>query len=202
MKSLTSDVAASAPGTLLHREEVLAIGENAPSHCIDLEEAKMHRNTLIVVCAIFCVVAVGAGLLVVRLSGQSAVAVQPTEPGATSAPQTIAAAPPTSAAPTIIAPAATSQPEPTSTPAATSAPATDTAVPTATSQPEPTSTPAPSAVPVAEAPAYIEYTVQKGDILYTIAKEHNVTVEEILAINQIPRPESLAVGQIIRIPRP
>jgi LysM repeat protein len=157
----------------------------------------MHRNTIITVCAIFCVVAVGAGLLVARLSGQSAIAVQPAEVGTTSAPPTVAAAQPTIAAPTISAPAATSQPEPTSAPAATAAPASATAVPAATSQPQPTAT----AVPVAEAPAYIEYTVQKGDILYTIAKEHNVTVEDILAINQISRPESLTVGQVIRIPR-
>jgi LysM repeat protein len=157
----------------------------------------MHRNNIIAVCTIFCVVAVGAGLLVARLTSQSGVTAQSSSAGATSVPSLVAASQPTGigvAAPT--AAAITGQPEPTS--GATRAPAIDTAVAVAGGQ---QSTSVPIAAPVPLAPIYIEYTVQKGDILYTIAKNHSVTIEDILAINQISNPSSLSVGQIIRIPK-
>jgi LysM repeat protein len=86
---------------------------------------------------------------------------------------------------------------PSTAPPATPIPAAATAL--ATDAPRPTATAAPA--PVTNAPAYVEYTIQKGDILYTIAKKYNVTIEDILAINQIARPESLSVGQVIRIPK-
>jgi LysM repeat protein len=56
---------------------------------------------------------------------------------------------------------------------------------------------APTAVPV----PYVEYTVQPGDILFRIAQRQGVAMEEIIAINDIPNPESLVVGQVLRIPR-
>ena len=51
------------------------------------------------------------------------------------------------------------------------------------------------------AATYIEYTVQKGDLLNSIAKRYNVTAKDILAINQISNADSLTVGQVIRIPK-
>lgn len=85
------------------------------------------------------------------------------------------------------------------------APATATARPTTAPTPPPSgppATPAATSAPPAPtpAPAYVEYTVRKGDILYTIAARYGLKVEDILAINQIAKPESLTVGQVIRIP--
>src|SRR6478672_2484598 len=49
------------------------------------------------------------------------------------------------------------------------------AEPTATSQPAPTSAPTATAAPISDAPAYIEYTVQKGDLLNSIVNKYTVT---------------------------
>jgi len=43
--------------------------------------------------------------------------------------------------------------------------------------------------------------VQKGDILGRIAQKYDVSVREILAINDIANPDSLTVGQVLRIPQ-
>ena len=60
--------------------------------------------------------------------------------------------------------------------------------------------PAPWAV--SDAPSdYVDYTVQKGDILKLIAQKYGVTVAEILAVNQIANPDSLNVGSVIHIPK-
>src|SRR5687768_16254244 len=125
----------------------------------------MYRNNIIAVCAIFCVVAVGAGMLVARLTSQSGVAAQPSSAGATSAPLIVAASQPTGIGVATATAAAlfTRQPEPA--PGATTVPAIDTAVAVAGGQ---QSTSVPNAALVPETSVYIEYTVQKGDILYTI----------------------------------
>ncbi len=47
----------------------------------------------------------------------------------------------------------------------------------------------------------IEYTVQKGDTLKSIAEAHGVTIRDILALNQIENPDSLNVGTVLRIPK-
>ena len=158
----------------------------------------LHRSTLIAICAIFCAVAVCAGLFVANLSKQSGLIAQ--QPGivTTSPPAPVAGAEPT---PLADLPTATSQPTPTNAPIAV----LDPAEPSATSQPAPTSaptsTPAATAAPISDAPSYIEYTVQKGDLLNSIAKKYNVTTRDILAINQIDNADSLTVGQILRIPK-
>jgi LysM repeat protein len=142
----------------------------------------LHRNTLIAVCAIFCAVAVGAGLFVANLSKQSGLVIQPPGVSATGQPTAVAGQA------TPIAAQITTMPEPTPTdaPIATR----ESAEPTAANQAAPTS-----------AAAYVEYTVQKGDLLNNIAKKYNVTTKDILAINQIPNADSLAVGQVLRIPK-
>ncbi|HJZ45817.1 MAG TPA: LysM peptidoglycan-binding domain-containing protein [Roseiflexaceae bacterium] len=156
----------------------------------------LHRNTLITVCAIFCAIAIGAGLFVANISKPSGLVIQQPGVSATSEPLTTAptSAPLAADAPTaILAPA----PAPTDSPAATAKPAE----PSATSQPEPTAAPTTTAVSPSAERAYIEYTVQKGDLLNNIAKKYNVTTKDILAINEIRNADSLTVGQVLRIPK-
>jgi LysM repeat protein len=155
----------------------------------------LHRNTLIAVCALFCAIAVGAGLFVANLSKQSGLITQQASTDTPGLPTNIAGAEPT---PLADDPSATSVPVPTSAPIA----ALDPAEPTATSRPAPTSAPAATAAPTEGAAAtYIEYTVQKGDLLNSIAKKYNVTAKDILAINEISNADSLTVGQVLRIPK-
>jgi HlyD family secretion protein len=73
--------------------------------------------------------------------------------------------------------------------------------PLASTAAPPTTAPAAVSTPTASAADYIEYTVQKDDLLSIIAQQHGVSVKEILEINQIANPDSLQIGQIIRIPR-
>jgi LysM repeat protein len=44
------------------------------------------------------------------------------------------------------------------------------------------------------------YTVQPGDELKEIAATYHVTVWQIIDANSIPNPDSLKVGQVLRIP--
>jgi LysM repeat protein len=69
--------------------------------------------------------------------------------------------------------------------APTPVPPTPTAVPT----PQPTATPRPST-----------YVVQRGDELKNIAAEYGVSIWKIISANDIPNPDSLRVGQELRIP--
>ena len=155
----------------------------------------LHRNTLIAVCALFCAIAVGAGLFVANLSKESGLITQPA--GVTSLP--------TSGGAIANKPTAVSTLVPTSALVA----ALDSPDPTATSRPRPTSAPtsAPTSVPATtatpsdNAATFIEYTVQKGDLLNNIAKKYNVTTKDILAINEISNADSLTVGQVPRIPK-
>jgi membrane-bound lytic murein transglycosylase D len=85
--------------------------------------------------------------------------------------------------------------------AVTAATVAPTSPPTATAAP--TSPPTATAAPATASPevAFTEYTVQPGDTLFTIARVFGLTPEEILAVNTIANPDSLDVGQVIRIPR-
>jgi LysM repeat protein len=154
----------------------------------------LHRNTLIAVCALFCAIAVGAGLFVANLSKQSGLITQQASTDTPGLPTNIAGAEPT---PLADDPSATSAPAPTSAPIA----ALDPAEPTTTSRPAPTNGIATAAPTDDAATSYIEYTVQKGDLLNSIAKKYNVTAKDILAINEIGNPDSLTVGQVLRIPK-
>ena len=178
----------------------------------------MSRLQIVGLCVALCVVAVGIGLAVARVFGGGgivlgkATTLVATAPGrieaATSAPPATRTAPPTafpSPIPATAPPTAFPSPIPaTATLAALPSPIRATATPAATvaPSPAPAATPLPPPPPTAVAEAsYIEYTVQKGDILYTIAQRYNVTITDILAINDIPNPQSLSVGQVIRIPK-
>jgi HlyD family secretion protein len=72
------------------------------------------------------------------------------------------------------------------------------ATPTPPAQP---TAPLASASPTSSSPTTLEYRVQEGDILKAIAQRYGVTVQEIMAINQIENPDSLRVGEILRIPQ-
>ena len=58
----------------------------------------------------------------------------------------------------------------------------------------------PTAVPSQSGPAYRTYVVQRGDILKQIAARYGVSMASIIAINNIPNPDSLRVGQVLTIP--
>jgi peptidoglycan endopeptidase LytF len=159
----------------------------------------LHRNTLIVICTIFCAVAVGAGLFVANMSKQSGLIAQQPGTVATILPTTAPGAEPT---PIADLPTIANEPIPT----VASIAVLDPAEPTATSQATPTTAPAATAPAATTAPtgteaAFIEYTVQKGDLLNSIAKKYNVTTKDILALNQISNADSLTVGQVLRIPK-
>jgi nucleoid-associated protein YgaU len=46
------------------------------------------------------------------------------------------------------------------------------------------------------------YTVQPGDELRDIAAQHGVSIASILALNEVPNPDNLRVGQTLRFPNP
>ncbi|HEU5015734.1 MAG TPA: LysM domain-containing protein [Roseiflexaceae bacterium] len=171
---------------------------------------------------VLAVLAIGLGLFVANLFGNPA-SIPPPPNGVASASvrtATATAGAKATDAPTQT-PKATSKPT-AATAARTSAPAKTTA---ATAAAESTSTSAPTsdaptvpagevtALPAATAAttataqstataAYIEYTIQRGDSLKGIAQRYNVTIQQILAMNDIPNPDSLTVGNVIKIPTP
>jgi LysM repeat protein len=113
-------------------------------------------------------------------------------------------------------PAPTETPrEPTAVPSTPTSPATATSSPTSLPSPTPTSThtaipapthaptatPAPTHTPTATATAEaITHTVESGEILSSIARKYNVTVEAIVEANELANPDSLNVGQVLIIP--
>ncbi len=76
-------------------------------------------------------------------------------------------------------------------PTSTQVPVTDTPAET----PTPTETPGPSPTPT-----QIVYVVEAGDNLFSIAEKYKANVCLIMAINNIPDPSVLAVGQSLIIP--
>lgn len=101
--------------------------------------------------------------------------------------------PPTPTNPTAVSnqPPATATASPTASPTAT-----------ATATPLPTATPPPTAVPATATPAFEIYTVQYGDTLYGLAETYDLTVDEIIAANQLENANVLAEGDSLRIPLP
>jgi LysM repeat protein len=72
----------------------------------------------------------------------------------------------------------------------------------ASARPAQTSPPAPPPAPPPAAPrtGTRTYTVQPRDTLKGIAARYGVSIASILAINSIPNPDSLVVGQVLVIP--
>ncbi len=54
--------------------------------------------------------------------------------------------------------------------------------------------------PVTEAETPREHTVQSGDTLYGIATRYNLSLNTLIAANDIANPDILTVGQVIQIP--
>ena len=52
----------------------------------------------------------------------------------------------------------------------------------------------------APSPTPIEYTIQTGDTIWTIAARNGFTIDELLTLNPDIRPESIQIGQIVRLP--
>jgi LysM repeat protein len=74
------------------------------------------------------------------------------------------------------------------------------AVPTATPRPTPTAVPSPTPVAAASPQTGRQYTVKPGDQLKEIAAGYHMTVWQLIDANNIPNPDSLRVGQVLRIP--
>jgi LysM repeat protein len=149
----------------------------------------MGQTRILAICTALLIFAVGAGAAIASALGSDRVPASFATPAPTAEP--------------------TTTPQPTTAPTATPKPtkaATTTAPPTTAPEPTAAPTEAPTEAPTAaptEAPTvrFREYTVKKGDLLYTIAERNGATIDEILAINpQIKDPRNLQVGQVIRIP--
>jgi LysM repeat protein len=81
-------------------------------------------------------------------------------------------------------------------------PAGSTAAPPPTLAPPPTAT---AALPIAAKPTPTQvgprtYTVKPGDELKHIAADYNISIWTIINANDIPNPDSLQVGQVLKIP--
>jgi murein DD-endopeptidase MepM/ murein hydrolase activator NlpD len=85
----------------------------------------------------------------------------------------------------------------------TTPPATDAAV---TATPQPMATPQPTTTPQAttnpQASTSGVYTIQQGDIPASIARRFGISVELLMAANQITDPRRLQIGQQLIIPAP
>ena len=86
-------------------------------------------------------------------------------------------------------------------PPPTLAPPTATPRPTATLVATATLVPTATAVPATPTPERARtYVVQKGDELKHIAAQYHVSIWTLIAQNEIPNPDSLRIGQVLRIP--
>jgi LasA protease len=68
---------------------------------------------------------------------------------------------------------------------------------------QPVSNPTPDPTrPISAEDTALEYVVQPGDTLFGIATANGVTIESILAVNNLINPDNLSVGQVIKLPEP
>ncbi len=110
------------------------------------------------------------------------------------------------------APAPDTLPTPTGVPAATipvilpTAPPATAVPPEAQPTPEPTIPPAPEPTTVSPAPGNNQgqtvHIVAPGDTLYNVSLRYGVSVEEIMAANNLTNPNALTIGQQLTIPAP
>lgn len=98
-------------------------------------------------------------------------------------------------------PRPTARPKTTPTPRATAAAPQPTATVAAPVEPTPAITPEIAGPPAPTELPYVEYVVQRGDILKLIASRFNTTIEAIRVLNPGINPDSLTVGATLRIPR-
>jgi LysM repeat protein len=68
---------------------------------------------------------------------------------------------------------------------------------TATPTAEPTDTPEPTPT---DGPIFTEYKVRAGDTLGAISARFNISVEELMQVNGLTNPNSLQIGQVLKIP--
>lgn len=50
--------------------------------------------------------------------------------------------------------------------------------------------------------ASLDYEVVAGDSLFAIAADHGTTIETLLSLNDIPNPDNLIIGQMLKLPAP
>jgi LysM repeat protein len=96
-------------------------------------------------------------------------------------------------------------PIPTATqvpPTPTATPVPPTATPLPTSTPTATQTPTPLPPTATPTPTPIRHTVEEGDVLWDLAREYGVTVDDIVAANELEDPDSLSIDQVLIIPPP
>ncbi len=73
--------------------------------------------------------------------------------------------------------------------------------PTATPRPTTTPVPTATAVPATATPERGRtYVVQKGDELKHIAAQYHVDIFKLISANDVPNPDSLRIGQVLKIP--
>ena len=167
----------------------------------------MRRVASYSILIVLCVATIGTGVVVATVFGSTGLPEADGVPMVTATPTYATQVLPTttpvaSKTPQHSAPESSSMP--TASPAQPTrllASPTVAIAPTPTDEASPTITTATPSLSAGNDGDYIEYTVQSGDLLYTIALEYDVTVEDILAINTIENPDSLRVGSVIRVPR-
>jgi LysM repeat protein len=102
-------------------------------------------------------------------------------------------------------------PTPSPAPTPTPGPATPSAPPTTAATAATSSPGAASATPVASAsptepsgpsPSPLRYVVKRGDRLANIADQFGVTVDAIVALNNLDNPDHIEAGQVLLIPLP
>lgn len=71
---------------------------------------------------------------------------------------------------------------------------------TATALPATPTPSGPTATPTLEPGTAVEYEIQSGDFLSTIAQDFGTTVDAILALNPDLDPDLISVGQVILVP--
>ena len=84
--------------------------------------------------------------------------------------------------------------EPRSQPAQSSVPIVKSFATTIPATAQPAVAPAPTAA------ATLTYSVRKGDLLFDLALRFNTSVESIVALNPQINPDSLVIGDVLRIP--
>lgn len=145
--------------------------------------------------------ALAASLLLVFtvVLGGVVVALRPGLSGATATPSPL---PPTATA--TLAPTATA----TVTPSATPTPSTPTATPSPTQAPSATPTPtvdqSPATATVAcgagGPPGWVEYRVQPGDTLFSLARRAGITLDALMEANCLTNANLIVVGQTLYLP--